>query len=86
MTIFSKEAEKNIAATGNVWGINTKYVFNFKIKTPFNLDIYFKMRRGDSRMGRFGGGWQYKLGVDFGGSTVILNCLVFSIRIQREAK
>ena len=32
-------------------------------------------------MGRFGGGWQYKLGVTAGGRTVMLDLLFGSIRI-----
>lgn len=31
---------------------------------------------------RFGGGWKYKLGIDMGGSTVILNLLYGMIRIS----
>lgn len=30
---------------------------------------------------RFGGGWTYKLGIDVGGSTVILNLIYGMIRI-----
>lgn len=32
---------------------------------------------------RFGGGWKYKFGIDFGGSTVIVNCGWGMIRIER---
>lgn len=36
---------------------------------------------------RFGGGWRYKLGIDFGGRTVLLNLLfgmlVFTIEEKR---
>lgn len=32
--------------------------------------------------GRFGGGWNWKLGFQAGGKTVILNLLVFSIIIE----
>lgn len=31
---------------------------------------------------RFGGGWRYKLGIAIGGSTVIIDLLFGSIRIQ----
>lgn len=31
---------------------------------------------------RFGGGWNYKLGIDIGGSTVILNLLFGIVRIN----
>ena len=35
---------------------------------------------------RFGGGWGYKLGVDVGGSTVILNLLFGMVRISRAKR
>lgn len=31
---------------------------------------------------RFGGGWKYKLGIDIGGRTVILNLIWGMIRIE----
>lgn len=33
---------------------------------------------------RFGGGWNYKLGIDIGGSTIILNLIWGMIRIDRR--
>ncbi|MFY1847920.1 hypothetical protein [Achromobacter dolens] len=33
---------------------------------------------------RFGGGWNYKLGIMVGGSTIIIDLLFGSIRIQRR--
>lgn len=40
-----------------------------------------------SHMGRFGGGWQYNVGVQAsaGFRTVIVNLLFFSVRIVRES-
>jgi hypothetical protein len=35
-------------------------------------------------LGRFGGGWKYKLGVAVGGDTVIIDLLFGSIRIERR--
>jgi len=32
-------------------------------------------------LGRFGGGWDYKLGIMIGGNTIIIDVLVGSIRI-----
>lgn len=42
--------------------------------------------RGDknSMWGRFGGGWQWKLGFQASKSTLLLNCLVFSLMIYKE--
>jgi len=37
--------------------------------------------RGTPGMGRFGGGWNWKLGIDVGGSSCILNLLVGTVRI-----
>lgn len=36
--------------------------------------------------GRFGGGWQYELGIQIGGSTVLLQCLVGSVAISKARK
>jgi len=42
----------------------------------------------ESEMGRFGGGWQWVLGFQASESfkTIILNFLVFSVRIERDPK
>ena len=45
------------------------------------LKFNLSQRHGDNAMGRFGGGWQFKLGVDIGGSDLIVNYGVGSIRI-----
>ena len=33
--------------------------------------------------GRFGGGWQWCIGVEVGSKTVILNCLFFMLRFDK---
>lgn len=38
--------------------------------------------RDSQGMGRFGGGWDWKLGVQWGGSTVIWSLLVLEISIR----
>lgn len=45
-------------------------------------------RPADALMGRFGGGWQWKLGFQAsrGFRTVIVNLLVFSVRIERHPR
>lgn len=51
-----------------------------------------RRRKKDEFMGRFGGGWQYNLGVQMGnfdkreGCTFIVNYLVDSIRIEYRPK
>lgn len=49
----------------------------------WHLKLLWKRR--DVYMGRFGGGWNWSLGFQLGASTLILNCLVFSIRIERQS-
>jgi len=44
-------------------------------------------KRSKSRFwGRFGGGWNWKLGFMAGGSTVIFNLLILAIRVCRKRK
>jgi len=35
---------------------------------------------------RFGGGWKYKFGISIGGSTILIDLLFGSLRIQRIEK
>jgi len=49
------------------------------------LEIHFLWRSPKNFMGRFGGCWNWELGVQVGGSTVILNLLVFSLRFCKRA-
>lgn len=37
-------------------------------------------------MGRFGGGWEYELGFHFGGSTLMIQCLVGSISVSKPSR
>lgn len=41
---------------------------------------------GNSPLGRFGGGWNWQVGVQVSTSlrTIIINCLVFSVRLSLE--
>ena len=43
-----------------------------------NLIIKYK-KRPRGFLGRFGGGWNWKIGIQGGGKTVILSLLVFSL-------
>jgi len=47
-----------------------------------NLRITFNWRSKSNLWGRFGGGWNWELGFVAGGSTLILNLLVFSLRFH----
>jgi len=46
--------------------------------------IRYAHRSKDSHMGRFGGGWQWKVGAQWGKTSVIFNLLVATLRISRE--
>lgn len=41
--------------------------------------IEFEFKSSKNLCGRFGGGWNWKLGFQLGGKTLILNFLIFSI-------
>lgn len=48
--------------------------------------VSFSWRSRKNPMGRFGGGWQWKLGFQAGGGTVIVSILVCELRIDRRRK
>ena len=43
-------------------------------------------QKSNSIMGRFGGGWNFNLGIQVGGTTVLLNLIWGSIRITFKEK
>lgn len=47
-------------------------------KFNFNLEY----RSGKNAWGRFGGGWNYELGIQIGERTIILKFLIFMLRID----
>lgn len=50
------------------------------------MAIMFHWRSKKNLWGRFGGGWNWNLGFEAGGSTVILNLLICSLRINKVKK
>lgn len=48
--------------------------------------IRAEMRSKNGWMGRFGGGWNYKLGIDVGGRTVLINLFIMTIAVSRLEK
>lgn len=50
------------------------------------LKITIDWRSPKSFMGRFGGGWQWKLGIQGAGRVWILSLLVFSVRFRLDHK
>ena len=60
-----------------------------EIRKVFHISkfrITFHWGDKNSMWGRFGGGWQWSLGAEFSGKTLLLNCLVFSVMIHQERK
>lgn len=84
--IFTQAAIDQIAQSGNVWGHTIEYVYNFAIKLPFGFQLRFQQRSKKNLWGRFGGGWNFKLGIDGGGwSSWIINLCIMSIRFGRQS-
>jgi hypothetical protein len=48
--------------------------------------IQYSRRSSRNLWGRFGGGWNWKVGIQIGGSSAIINLLVFEIRISKGRK
>lgn len=63
------------------------YVFKVK-KVIGRLSITASMRAKNNAWGRFGGGWNWKLGVQAGGRTIIISLLVIEVYVHlaRKAK
>jgi len=55
--------------------INKSWSF-YRFKTTL------RMTNGQGIMGRFGGGWNWKLGIMIGKKTVIFDIIILSIRID----
>ena len=63
----------------------SKYIANKKICIG-KIEMCFQIRSSQGVMGRFGGGWNWKLGFQAGGRTIIISLLVaeLTIRIKKE--
>ena len=48
--------------------------------------VTYTRKSRNAPMGRFGGGWNWNLGFQAGGRTVIINLLTVNIRIERKKK
>lgn len=53
-----------------------------KVLVEWPVRVAYVHRPKASLMGRFGGGWNWKLGFTAGGRTVCLHMLVFDVRID----
>lgn len=74
-----KPKEKKPRKRVGMWGDNY-YLFDREFSLG-RLKVNPSMR-GTKCMGRFGGGWNWSLGFVAGGSTVIFNLLVMSVRVS----
>ncbi len=57
-----------------------------EIRKTFHLGrwrLTYQWRSAHNLWGRFGGGWQWKLGIQAGHSTVIISLLVCSLSLSR---
>ena len=57
------------------------FIFNKTIKL-WRFEFIIDWRSKKSRMGRFGGGWNWKVGFQIGETTIILHLLILSIIIS----
>jgi hypothetical protein len=49
-----------------------------------NLDIKLEWTHREKPMNRFGGGWKYEVGFQVANNALIINLLLFSIRIDKN--
>ena len=59
---------------------NVDKSFDMKL---LRLEGNFTIRSKSNSWGRFGGGWNWKLGFQAGGSTIIISLLIAELRIDR---
>jgi hypothetical protein len=78
--IFTKQSLANIERTGNVWGITQEYDFNFSIRLLWRI-WQFERKSATAFMGRHGGGWNVKIGVQAGSwkSLLTFSDIVFAL-------
>jgi hypothetical protein len=48
-----------------------------------SIEIKFTWRSGKNSMGRFGGGWNWEVGFQLGGSSLIVNLLFCSLWFRK---
>lgn len=62
-------------------GKDLSYIIKLKNKSN-KFKFEFLMRSSKNFMGRFGGGWQWKLGIQASDSTIIVSLLIAELRIS----
>lgn len=73
-------SKKNLDDHGSLWG-KTEYVANFKYQIG-KLEIGFTWKRRSNFMGRFGGGWNWRVGATWGKTDLIIYLLVCQLRLR----
>ena len=66
-------------AAGTRWFSSSAFDRRWQIG---RVSIRAHMRRNDGFMGRFGGGWNWKLGIQVGSTTAIVSLLVMELRFS----
>jgi hypothetical protein len=70
----------------NHW-LTGKILYNTQWEKQYGRYLFqYSHRSKENLMGRFGGGWNWNLGFQASGSTLILNLLVASLRITKQIK
>ncbi len=71
----------------SMFKINKLFPIKYRFTKKFSLwkySIRIEERSKDNLWGRFGGGWDWKLGIQIGGSTIIISLLVGEIIINKN--
>lgn len=66
----------------SIWGPRQQVFYRRVILGRWEVEIDW--RSAKNVMGRFGGGWRWKLGVQWSGAVVILSLLILSITVRRR--
>src|SRR5690348_4122430 len=80
------DAQKSILA---ICALNSMMGPRIQIVRNWNIgrwEIKFEWRSKKNLWGRFGGGWNWNFGFQAGGSTVLFNLLVASLKISHREK
>ncbi len=68
-----------VEATGLKWFSSPAFDVRKRIG---RLEVGAKMRKRDGFMGRFGGGWNWMLGIQLGSTTLLIRLLVMTVSIR----
>lgn len=66
-----------------IWACNQNKIEVVKKVKIKRLEITYHWRSKKNLWGRFGGGWNWNIGIQISGRTMIINVLIFSLRFYR---